>query len=182
MRASLTDETLYLKLLDGDMDAFDQLYKRYEVRLFVYIVRQLGDRSEAEDVFHDAFMAVLKERRSGKELSNFRAWLFQVARNLCHNRIRSSKRAALAIQTISVPQIPGFAAEELLNSSDMAQALQSAVVTLPEPLAELYSLRASGLSLDEIADALDIPLGTAKSRMHKLVTQLREDMKRWIAQ
>ncbi len=177
----LTDETLYLRLLNGDMEAFEQLYRRYETRLFGYIVRQLGDRIEAEDVFHDAFMAVLKERKSGQELSNFRAWLFQVARNLCHNRFRSSKRAARTTLTESRSKVPGVDAEHMLDSQQMPQALRGAVARLPESLAQLYSLRASGLSLDEIAETLDIPLGTVKSRMHKMVMQLREEMRQWIA-
>lgn len=171
-----SDETLYLQLVGGDMAAFDELYRRYEHRLFVYIVRRLGDRSEAEDVYHEAFMAVLKERRSGRELSSFKAWIFQVARNLCHNRRRAEDRSRRAVGTESGALRVSPPAEQLLAEREAPDALQRAALQLPEPMADLYRLRTAGLSYDEIAEALDIPLGTVKSRMNAMLGRLREEM------
>lgn len=177
-----TDETLYAQLIAGDMAAFDELYRRYETSLFGYAVRQLGDRSEAEDVFHEAFMAVLRERRGPRELSSFRAWIFQVARNLCHNRFRARERTQRALRAeASVEPERRPDTEHLLDARDVPRALTHAVSRLPEPLAELYALRASGLSYDEMAETLELPLGTIKSRMHRMVMRLREEMQRWIA-
>jgi len=177
----LTDEALYLKLVGGDMAAFDELYRRYERRLFGYVFRQLGDRGEAEDVFHDAFMAVLRERRTQQELASFRAWLFQVARNLCHNRIRARRRAARAAETELRSPPQGPSAEQLLARRELPELLERAVATLPAALAQLYSLRAAGLSYDEIAETLGLPLGTVKSRMHELVARLRKEIEPWTA-
>jgi RNA polymerase sigma-70 factor (ECF subfamily) len=177
-----TDEALYAQLLAGEMAAFDQLYVRYERSLFGYILRQLGDRSEAEDVFHEAFMAVLEERRSPRELSNFRAWVFQVARNRIHNRVRARTRAERALRVVaSAQRDEGLDAELLAGARELPRALQQAASRLPDPLAEIYALRASGLSYDEIAETLELPLGTVKSRMHGMVTWLRQEMTRWIA-
>lgn len=176
-----TDEALYLDLLAGDMSAFDELFRRYERRLFGYVLRQLGDHAEAEEVFHEAFIAVLQERRSRRELASFGGWIFQVARNLCHNRLRSRRRAARALQIEARSDETALDAEQLLSQREIPAALARAVERLPEPLLELYRLRASGLSYDEIAQALGVPLGTVKSRMHELIARLRKDMQSWIA-
>ena len=171
-----SDETLYLQLIGGDMAAFDELYRRYERRLFAYIVRQLGDRSEAEDVYHEAFMAVLKERRSARELSSFKAWIFQVARNLCRNRQRARDRNRRAVASESGVLASSPHAEQLIAEHEAQLILQQAAMQLPEPMADLYRLRTAGLSYDEIAEALDIPLGTVKSRMNAMLGRLREEM------
>jgi RNA polymerase sigma-70 factor, ECF subfamily len=171
-----SDETLYLQLVGGDMAAFDELYRRYEGRLFAYIVRQLGDRGEAEDVYHEAFMAVLKERRSSRELSSFKAWIFQEARNLCRNRQRARDRSRRAVESASLAPASSPHAEQLLAEREAPLALQRAALQLPEPMADLYRLRTAGLSYDEIAETLDIPLGTVKSRMNAMLGRLREEM------
>lgn len=171
----LSDEALYLQLVAGDMAAFDELYHRYEHRLFAYILRQLGDRSEAEDVYHEAFMAVLKERRSGQDLSSFKAWIFQVARNLCRNRQRARDRSRRALARDAGAPASSPHAEELIVEREIPLALQRAATQLPEPMADLYRLRSAGLSYHEIAETLDIPLGTVKSRMSAMLGRLRED-------
>jgi RNA polymerase sigma-70 factor (ECF subfamily) len=176
-----SDETLYLQLVGGDMAAFDELYRRYERRLFAYIVRQLGDRSEAEDVYHEAFMAVLKERRSGRELSSFRAWIFQVARNLCRNRQRARDRSRRAVDKESGALAASPPTEQLFAEREAPLALQRAAMQLPEPMVDLYRLRTAGLSYDEIAEALDLPVGTVKSRMKAMLRRLREEMDKCIA-
>ncbi len=174
-----SDESLHEQLLAGDLSAFDALYERHGRRLFGFVFRQLGDRQEAEDVVHDAFLTVLREGRRGRGLSCFRAWLFQVARNLCLNRRRSRQRADRAAQAAShVPPPPAAHPERALQDRETTQALQLAVRRLPEALAELFHLRAEGLSYDDLAQVLEVPVGTVKSRMHELVSRLREEMAR----
>lgn len=179
--ATRTDEALYLDLVAGDMTAFDELFRRYERRLFGHILRQLGDHAEAEEVFHEAFMAVLKERSSERQLASFRAWIFQVARNLSSHRLRSRERGARALQTEARSIAASLDAEELLTLHEIPVALERAVERLPDGLAQLYRLRAAGLSYDEIAATLGVPLGTVKSRMHEMIARLRKEMQPWIA-
>jgi RNA polymerase sigma-70 factor, ECF subfamily len=166
-----SDEALYHRLLAGELAAFDQLYARYERRLFGFVIGQLGDAAEAEDVFHETFLAMLQARGRGVELRSFKAWLFQVARHLCLNRVRSRVRAERAIAALPAP--PDAAPADL----DAAR-LPAAVARLPATLGEVYQLRASGLSYDEMAEILDIPVGTVKSRMHETIVRLREEMTR----
>ena len=178
----LSDEALYEKLLRGDLASFDALYERYERPLFGFIVKLLRDPQTSEDVLHESFMAVLRERDAGRSATSFRAWLYQVARNLCLNRIRSSQRAARALEAVGhewageqaqQPRDP----EHALLQVEATEALRRAIARLPDTLAEMYRLRAGGLSYEELAQVLALPLGTVKSRMHEVVSRLREEMR-----
>jgi len=174
-----SDEILCDRLLGGDLEALDALYTRYERHLFGFILAQIGDRPEAEDVLHDAFLAVLQARRTGGCAPTcFRAWIYQVARNLCLKRARSQKRAARAIDAAAqVAPAPPEGAEGALVARQSGEALRRAVARLPRPLAEIFQLRAGGLSYEELAEVLEIPIGTVKSRMHELVSRLRAEVK-----
>ena len=176
----LSDEALYERLLDGDLAAFDCLYERYERPLVGFILKHLTDRAEAEDVLHEAFMGVLRQRRAGP--GNFRAWLFQVARNLCLNHLRTQSRAQHALQKVASEGEPqAEPAQRALERHQAVAALQKAVDCLPPPLAELYHLRVAGLSYEEMAGVVQAPLGTVKSRMHEMVGRLREEIRPWTA-
>jgi RNA polymerase sigma-70 factor (ECF subfamily) len=173
----LSDEALYEALLNGDLRAFDTLYERYERPLFGFIRKHLMDVHEAEDVLHETFMAVLRDRAGARAARSLRAWIFQVARNLCLNRQRSARRATRALEKEArSPDETSPGPEKALEQHQTQNALRDAVAKLPVELGELYSLRTQGMSYAEMADVLGIPLGTVKSRMHQLVNQLREEM------
>ena len=173
-----SDEALYARLLRGELAAFDRLYERLERPLFGFVRAQLGDAAEAEDVFHEAFLAVLHAGGAKTELRSFRAWLFQVARNLCLNRVRARRRADRAMESVAREAQLEPAAPDGLPAGRDPGALQAAVSRLPPALAEIYQLRARGLSYDELSSILEIPVGTVKSRMHEMMKRLREEMQR----
>jgi RNA polymerase sigma-70 factor (ECF subfamily) len=174
-----TDDALFERLLRGDLEAFDALYGRHERQLYGFILKHVPDRHEAEDVLHDAFLAVLREGRGGARVTCFRAWLFQVARNLCRNRARSRQRADRAMEAVArAPAAPQAHPDRALEERQAAEALRRAVSRLPDRLAELYQLRAGGLSYEELARTLALPLGTVKSRMHEMVRRLQQEMSR----
>jgi RNA polymerase sigma-70 factor (ECF subfamily) len=176
-----TDEALFERLIAGDMRAFDRLYARFHRPLFRFIRAHLGDASEAEDLLHEAFMAVLRERGSRSQVRSFRPWLYQVANNLCLNRSRARRRAGhvadLVGQALATEGAP-VVAERALEEHQRTQLLHHAITCLPEPLAAVFRLRASGMSYDEVAEVLAVPVGTVKSRMHEMVKRLREEMPR----
>jgi RNA polymerase sigma-70 factor (ECF subfamily) len=174
-----SDEVLFRQLCDGDMRAFDVLYERYERHLFAFVRRQLDDAVEAEDVMHETFLALLKDRKQMASLVSFRAWLFQVARNLVFNRVRSRHRAAAATVQSAEPSTAEARPTDPLEWLERRQglnALAHAIARLPTHLAEAYRLRAQGLSYEEMASTLDIPLGTVKSRLHEVVKRLQGEV------
>jgi len=170
-----SDEYLYERMLAGDLGAFDSLYERYQRHLLGFIRGLLHDPTEAEDVLHDTFLALLREGKAGRRAQHFRAWIFQAARNLCLNRLRTQTRAVRAGPNNE--PVAGDPPERAIEQRQMAEVLRGAVATLPNDLAELYRLRAMGMSYEELADALAVPLGTVKSRLHALVSRLREGVR-----
>lgn len=178
-----TDESLWSDVRRGDMAAFDRLYERYEIKLFAYLRALLKDREEAEEVFHDAFLAAVKGAPSSLDDGGFRPFLYRVARNAAMNRLRAASRRARAHGAAPevLDRVAAPSADTALEAQELEAALGRAVSRLPSPLGELYHLRASGLSYEQIASVVDAPLGTVKSRMHQMVHALREELRPWIA-
>lgn len=171
-----SDEALYAKWIEGDLRAFDSLYARFERPLFGFVRAWVREPSEAEDVLHETFMAALRER--ARDVRSFRAWIFGIARNICLNRARSKKRAERAAAEIELLAAPAAAPDEQLDAHRRAASLERAVARLPTSLAEIYRLRATGLSYEDLAELLGIPVGTVKSRMHEMVIRLKAEVSR----
>jgi RNA polymerase sigma-70 factor (ECF subfamily) len=174
-----SDEALLGQLLEGDLRAFDRLYNRFERPLLGFIRLQLGSAEEAEDVVQETFVALLRDREKIENLRSFRAWLFEVARNLCLNRVRAhhrAERAQDATRRAGEAAPEPASAEGQLETRQQLAWLQEAIGRLPLPLAEVYRLRAAGMSLEEVASVLEVPLGTVKSRMHEMVKRLRREV------
>ncbi|HTQ48459.1 MAG TPA: sigma-70 family RNA polymerase sigma factor [Polyangiaceae bacterium] len=177
-----SDESLYARVKHGDLLAFDELYTRYASRLFGFLRAQLPASSDAEDVFHETMMATLESDEVTFEAASFRTWLFRIARNRVLNRLRSSARGEAAKLRLSAGGEPAApSAEDRVARAQMVDALERAVKRLPSTLSDVYHLRSSGLSYEEMAAVLEIPLGTIKSRMNQMVKVLREELEPWIA-
>ena len=175
----LSDEALYARLRqDGDMTAFEVIYARYERRLFGFLRGYLGSRADVEEVFHETFIQVLRSPEVRFEHGSFAAWVFKIARNLALNRNRSVRRADAINAEADLGDAPPRA-DEQLEATEQARALARAVARLPPTLAELYHLRAGGMSYQEIAFTLEIPLGTVKSRTHEMVERLKTGVITW---
>jgi RNA polymerase sigma-70 factor (ECF subfamily) len=176
-----SDEALYARVKrQGDMHAFDELYERYCRRLYGFLKGQLRTRADAEDVFHEALMATESDEVVF-DRGSFRTWLYRIARNLVLNRIRSEGRGENALGKLACDDEPVPSTDERVADMQLLRALDGAVARLPSPLSEVYHLRSSGLSYEEMATVLGIPLGTLKSRMSHMVNVLREELKPWTA-
>lgn len=172
-----SDEALHEALRRGDLAAFDALYARLSGPLYGFILRHLADAHEAEDVLHDTFMALLTHDPDARSL---RAWMYHCARNHCLRRLRDRRRGARALDAVAQqpPEVAQLAPGDALEAREAAARLAHAVAALPDALAEVYALRAEGLSYDELSAVLGIPVGTVKSRIHDMVARLRTEMAR----
>jgi RNA polymerase sigma-70 factor (ECF subfamily) len=124
-------------------------------------------------------MKILTTRTVDLDRGSFRAWIYQVLRNLCLNRRRDRRQREPPEPLSAEPPADAPDAQQLLEAGETARALARATARLSPPLAEVYDLRAAGLSYEEMAAVLDIPLGTIKSRLHETVVRLREELKPW---
>jgi RNA polymerase sigma-70 factor (ECF subfamily) len=104
--------------------------------------------------------------------------MYEVTRHLCLNRARSKKRAARALEEVKTIEPDVANVENEIDARRRAITLERAVSRLSQPLAEVYRLRASGMSYDEVAEILGVPVGTVKSRVHEMVLRLKEEVSR----
>jgi RNA polymerase sigma-70 factor (ECF subfamily) len=175
-----SDEQLYLEVRKGSQAAFETLYERYEGPIFGFIYRRLQSRQDAEDVFHEAMLAIFKGPALEFANGGFAGWLFKVALNLSLNRVRSKKREGRALALVTDYDAAARNLETWPDPEDLEE-MQKAAAGLSETLRQVYVLRREGRSYEEMSDILGIPLGTVKSRVHLMVTQLRKEMGKWIA-
>jgi RNA polymerase sigma-70 factor (ECF subfamily) len=176
-----SDEALYARVKQGDVRAFDELYARYAGRLFGFLRAQVPTRADAEDVLHEALLATLESAEVAFDRGTFRTWLYRIARNLVLNRARSRGRGESAMAKLASGDAPPATTDERIAHGELLRALDGAVSRLPSSLSDVYHLRSSGLSYEEMATVLGIPLGTLKSRMNQMVNVLREELKPWTA-
>src|SRR5579883_1201100 len=168
-----SDEALYELVRAGQISAFDELYHRYEERLLAFLTSMLGNRADAEDAFHDAFLNALRSREITFDRGSFRTWLFRIARNVALNKKRTENRGKSAALVLTRPEAPvATTAEEHLHDRQLRLAFDGAVSRLPPALSEVYHLRSAGMSYAEMAEVLAIPLGTLKSRLNQMVVRL----------
>lgn len=176
-----SDEHLYLEVRKGSKAAFEQLYARYEERIFGFIYRRLQSRQDAEEVFHESMLAIFKGPLASFEAGGFAGWLFKVAANLSLNRLRSRKREGRALSAVADAESVAVRRVDPWPDPEDLEDMQKAATRLSEPLRQVFALRREGRSYEEMSDMLGIPLGTVKSRVHLMVTQLRKEMNKWTA-
>ena len=178
MGDQVSDVDLLLRIGTGDVRAVGELYDRYGALLFPLALRILRDRAEAEDVLHDAFVAVTE--RAGQysvERGTVAAWLVTLVRNLSIDRTRRrERRGALARDVIAYEPAPKAPDPETLTADASERAkIRRALDALPE--AQRSTLEVAffeGLSYPEIAERDGVPLGPVKSRAARAMAALRD--------
>lgn len=167
------------RLLDGEGKALDALVKRYEGSLFGFCFRLMGERGAAEDAFQETFLRVYRRRFSYKRGASVKPWLFQIALNVCRDQLRKRKRrpeVALVEETVVEEVDPG--PEEMAERKFEAERVKAALHQLPEKQRDVLVLsHYQNLSYPEIAETLDIPTGTVKSRVFHALRKLGKILK-----
>lgn len=180
------ERRLVLKARRGDRRALGTLYDRYRSRLYGYLLRSLRDPAVVDDVFQETWMKVLEKISSfDPERGTFRAWLFRVGSNAAVDRIRRD-RIRVADELDSPAEGSDERHADLLRSDDpdperlsaageAGRTLEAALEALPGRQRTAVLLRhQQGLTYAELAEAMQVAEGTAKTLVHRAVFALRE--------
>jgi RNA polymerase sigma-70 factor (ECF subfamily) len=184
-----SDEELLTRLRRGQHDAFGALVRRYERELFGYLRRYLGDSNLADDVFQNTFLQVYVKIAQYEPGRPARPWLYTIATHQAIDALRRNARhqsVSLDQNREELPNGEVRALVELLESRDpgpvnavqteeLRERVRASVDRLPGFLRQVVVLvYYQGLKYREVADILDIPVGTVKSRLHAALVKLQE--------
>lgn len=171
------DQDLVLRVQRGDKSAFDLLVIKYQHRIVHLVNRYVKDPSEAQDVAQDSFIKAYRALPDFRGDSAFYTWLYRIAINTAKNYLLARNRRfmdyeleiddaehvenALQLRNLDTP-------ENLLMNEQIMKVIQTAIDKLPEEMRIAITLREfEGMSYEEIAEAMDCPIGTVRSRIFR---------------
>lgn len=182
-RFKLSDEKLILRFQEGDINAYNELVKRYKDRLLNFVFRYFNNREQAEDVVQDTLIKLYTHASYYKNIAKFSTWIFTIAKNNALTELRKNKRK----QTDSLWTDDGKVIDINSNDQTLDRKVQNEIAVdqlnkfldeIPENFRMAVVLRDfQELSYDEISKILEIPIGTIKSRINRGRIQLAEKMK-----
>jgi RNA polymerase sigma-70 factor, ECF subfamily len=172
------DHTLVARCLAGDTAAFEPIVERYQRVLFTVARRMLGDTEQAADATQNAFVSAYRKLGTFDPKRRFFSWIYRILVNECLN----DRRARRPHEPLSPQLAAAGTPADLLEAEERRRSVQAAVLALPTEYREVVILRHfTGLSYDEIADALGLPAKTVKSRLHTARQRLGEMLLGWDA-
>ena len=187
------ERSLLRRLRERDERAFRELVTQHRDRVYNICYRMMGNRSEAEDVAQEVFIAVFKTIDTFREESKFSTWLYRVSVNHCKNRIKYLARrhdrdrdeldenSAGANGAILGNPVRAAQPDRALESVQMEEVLREAVNSLDEEHRIVVVLRdIEDLSIEEICEITDLPDGTVKSRLHRARLALRKKLQKHV--
>lgn len=161
-------------------EAFAELVRRYQDRVYALAYRFLRNHSDAEDVAQETFLRAFRSLETFQAGGRFAPWLFRIATNLCLDLLRA-RRPIVSLEDNPVPPASLERVEATVDVRERWRALQEALQTLPEAFRVVFLLRhESDLSYQEIAQTLGIPINTVRTRLHRARELLRERLKEWV--
>jgi RNA polymerase sigma-70 factor, ECF subfamily len=185
--AQSSDEELMLGYRNGDAAAFDLLYARHKGGVYRYLHRQCRDAAQAEELFQDVWMNLIRARAGYTVQAKFTTYLYRLAHNRLIDHYRKHSQAAVS----SFEDMDGGAVEDLVDgqalppdaahdSREQALRLLQLLAELPEAQREAFLLQQEGgMSVEEIAQATGVNRETAKSRLRYAMSKLRQGMREW---
>ncbi len=184
----MNDDVLLIELSQqGDRNAFDALIRKYESRAYQYAFRLTSNQDEASDIVADAFVRVYNALKNFRGQSSFGTWLYRILTN-CYLDMRKKERtrrhesleATLNVEGGEVQrqfEDEADGPDEILERNAREEAVQSALGKMPEyQQAMLVMYHVEMLTYEEISDALDLPIGTVKSRLNRARLALRDHL------
>ena len=185
----MTDEELVISVRSGDHQSLGVLVARWERPLFCFAYRMLQRQEDARDICQETFLRVLKKAHRFRDGSKFSTWMYQIALNLCRDQLRKRRRwrtilaedRELNEQTDAPPD--GYPAANdpslQVEKRQKTRALQLALKEIPSEQREVLIMKEyEGLKFKEIAEILNAPESTVKSRMYYGLTGLKTALSR----
>lgn len=187
MDTATTDEIIVERALTGDAEAFGEIVRRWERRIFALAYGMLGREEEARDATQETFMAAFRNLRGFRGEAKVSSWLHRIAVNQCITRQRRAKvRSESALDDEQAKDAANFAAPLSLSPARVTEgaqvtaAVRRAVNSLPVELRQIVVMKEfEELTFREISDALDVPLSTVKSRLYTALKQLQMKLNRF---
>ena len=179
--ATKTDQDLIDDCLQGRTEAFGELVVRYQNRLYTTLVSLLNSAEDARDVAQEAFVNAFQKLHTFRGQSAFYSWLFRIALNSAVSYQRKQSRVLVSIdaarETTGLEPVsrhpesdPGFA----MDVSERQGLVRAALAELPEEYRTVLVLKeVDDLKYEEIAEIVDCPIGTVRSRIHRARVELR---------
>ena len=179
-----TDEELVTLAAQGDTDAFNQLVVRWERSIHALAYRILGREEDARDVCQEAFLRAFRGLKGFKGQAKFSSWLYRIAVNLCRDWLRRERRRGVIqpsegfeLNEQAIVDPISETVEELIVRRDLGRAVSKVMATLPEDQRTVIVLKEyHGLTFREIADLMECPLSTAKTRLYQGLSMLRRQL------
>jgi RNA polymerase sigma-70 factor, ECF subfamily len=181
------DDALMLRLQGGDGRAFDELYERYQSPLWAYFLRNTRDAQLAEDLAQETFLKLHAKFWDYLPSRRFKGWLFRIAHNLLVDDVRRKSHDALLhaskhqaredddhMQRIADDLLPP---DVTVEKQEVAELIERLLDEIPSDQRETFTMHHfQDLSLPDIADAMDVPLATCKSRLRLAREKLSEKL------
>lgn len=182
------DKRLVERVQHGDKKAFELLFSKYQRKLMRLVSRLVRDQAEAEDVVQEAFIKAYRALPQFRGDSAFYTWLYRIGINTAKNYLVTQGRRAPTSTDADVEEAETFddgerlrdvnTPESMLATKQIAQTVNLAMEALPEELRMAISLREiEGLSYDEIADVMECPIGTVRSRIFRAREAIAEKLR-----
>jgi RNA polymerase sigma-70 factor (ECF subfamily) len=179
-----TDEELVARSMGGDLDSFNQLVVRWERPIYALAYRVIGREEDARDVAQETFLRAFRALGGFKGQAKFSSWLYRITLNLCRDWIRRERRTPVAqppegvdLVELAGESTPTESIEDLVSRKQLGRAVAKAMANLPEEQRTAIILKEyHGLTFQEIAELLDCPLSTVKTRLYQGLTVLRRQL------
>ena len=182
------DQKLVEKSQKGDKQAFGVLVEKYHKKLYRLLSRMVRDQSEIEDIVQDSFIKAYRAINNFRGDSAFYTWLYRIGVNTAKNHLMSLGRRPKAMNEVEIEDIEIFdeasdsrsyeTPESSMMTKEIAQTVNETIEHLPEELRSAITLREmDGLSYEEIAEIMDCPIGTVRSRIFRARESIAEKLK-----
>ncbi len=181
----LSDAEILAAVTAGNIDAYGKIVARYRGRLYNFVFRFVGDRETSEDIVQETFLRAFRKRKEYRAIANFSTWLFTIAGNLAKSELRRRKRWRLFSlhrddDSDTGMELPDESSrpDKVAESSLTDDQIQDAIASLPDNYRQVILLRdVEGMAYQEIAEIVDCPVGTVKSRVNRARIKLQQKLK-----